>query len=84
MIHTSQQALKAARQILSSNKVKHIEIGAPEPKAGFEYKGGATVTDVWVVSYTYMVFEEEQAFIYLDDRNDLKLIYILTKHGYVT
>lgn len=84
MIHTSEQAFEAARQILISNKIKHIEIGAPEPKAGFGYQNGAPVKDIWVVSYTYMVFQEEEAFIYLYDNDELKLIYILTKHGYVT
>jgi hypothetical protein len=36
----------------------------------------------WVVPYTYTVFEEESAFIYLEIYS-LKLIYIMNKHGYI-
>ncbi|RZK74213.1 MAG: hypothetical protein EOO85_15685 [Pedobacter sp.] len=84
MIHTSEQALNVASQILIDNKVKHIDIGSPQAKIAFRHDENAPLTDVWVISYTYMVFQEEQAFIYLDDLDELKLIYILTKHGYVT
>jgi len=84
MIHTKEQALNAALAILDRLLIKYVETGAPEPKAAFKYQNDAPVNDVWVVSYTYMVFQEEEAFIYLDDRDELKLIYILTKHGYVT
>jgi hypothetical protein len=78
MIHSSEQALEAARNILEKNNIKHISVDAPVYKPDWE-----NTTDVWWVCYTYMVFQEENAFIYLDDRNGLKLIYILTNHGYL-
>jgi hypothetical protein len=84
MIHTSEQALKAAREILELYQIKHIEIGTPEPKAGYQHQPGAPAIDVWVVSYTFMIFQEEDAFIYLNDKDELKLIYIMTGHGYLT
>jgi len=84
MIFTSEQALEAAREILNFYEIKHMEIGIPVPKAGYQHQSSVPATDVWVVSYTYMVFQEEDAFIYLNDQDDLKLIYIMTGHGYLT
>ena len=84
MIHTSEQALEAAREIFKRYEIKHTDIGTPEPKAGYQHQTGAPVMDVWVVNYTYMVFQEEDAFIYLNDHDELKLIYIMTGHGYLT
>lgn len=84
MKHSSEQALQAAREILSKNKIKHLEVGIPESKTGCQFNRELPVTDVWVISYTYMVFQDEIAFIYLDDLNELNLLYILTKHGYIT
>ncbi|TCD11006.1 hypothetical protein EZ449_05765 [Pedobacter frigidisoli] len=84
MVHTREQALKAAREILERRKIKYMEIEAPEPDAGYQHQPGAPEKDVWVVSYTYMVFQDERAFIHLDDREELKLIYIMTGHGYIT
>lgn len=84
MIHTSDQALKAAREILHRYQIKHMEIGTPKIKAGYQHQTGAPTIDVWVVDYTYMVFQEEDAFIYLNDQEELKLIYIMNGHGYLT
>jgi hypothetical protein len=72
MIHISEQALQAAREILAQHQIKYSELGKPEPKAGYNYHSDAPVNDIWVISYTHMVFEEEIALIYLDDRDGLK------------
>lgn len=82
MVHSSEQAFNTARQILNKNNISYIEIGTPELKSGYHHN--SVTTDVWIVSYTYMVFQEEIAFVYLDDLNRLKLLHILTKHGYIT
>ncbi len=84
MIHTSEQALKAAREILDRYEINHIDIGTPEPNSGYQTQTGPVAADVWVVNYTYMVFQEEDAFIYLNDQDELKLIYIMNGHGYLT
>lgn len=84
MIHTSEQALEAAREILNQYEIKHTSIGTPEPKAGYQHQPGAPAIDVWVVDYTYMVFQDENAFIYLNDQDELNFIYIVTGHGYLT
>lgn len=84
MIHTSEQALKAAREILDRYQIKHMNVGTPQPKWGYQHQTGVVATEVWVVDYTYMVFQEEDAFIYLNDQDELKLIYIMTGHGYLT
>lgn len=84
MIHTSEQALEAAREILERYQVKHTGIGTPKIKTGHQHQAGAPAIDVWVVHYTYMVFQEEDAFIYLNDQEELKLIYIMNGHGYLT
>ena len=83
MIHSSEQALEVAREILERYKIKHTGIGAPKPKAGYQHQSSAPM-DVWVIGYTYMVFQEEDAFIYLNDQEELKLIYIMNGHGYLT
>ena len=84
MIHTSEQALKAALEILNRYDIKHTGIGTPKIKTGYQYQPDAPIIDIWVVDYTYMVFQEEDAFIYLNDHDELKLIYIMTGHGYLT
>ncbi len=84
MIHTSKQAFEAARKILEQYQITHMKIGTPEPKTGYQHQPGAPVINIWVVNYTYMVFQEEDAFIYLNDRDELNLIYIMTGHGYLT
>lgn len=84
MMHTSEQALEAAREILDRYHIAHIEVGTAEPKAGYQHQPGAPIIDIWVVNYSYMVFQEEDAFIYLNDQDELKLIYIMTGHGYLT
>ncbi len=84
MIHTSEQAIEAAREILEQYQIKHMKIGTPQPKTGYQHQPGAPIIDIWVVNYTYMVFQEEDAFIYLNDQNELSLIYIMTGHGYLT
>lgn len=44
--------------------------------------GGCGTADLWVIPYTYTVFQEEDDFIYLDDRY-FALMYITTPHGYI-
>ncbi|MGY4385172.1 hypothetical protein ACVWYN_002208 [Pedobacter sp. UYP24] len=83
MVHSSEQALQVARAILEKNRIKHISVDAPREELNFQFLDSKLVTDAWVICYTYMVFQDEDAFIFLDDRNDLKLIYVLTKHDYV-
>lgn len=58
MIHTSEQALEAACEILDRYEIKHIGIGTPKPKAGFGHQTDPPVMDVWVVDYSYMVFRK--------------------------
>ncbi|MFD1256927.1 hypothetical protein ACFQ3S_08975 [Mucilaginibacter terrae] len=84
MIHTSEQVLEAAREILERYQIKHMDIGTPKPMSDYQNQTGAPEIDVWVVNYTYMVFQEEDAFIYLNDQDELKLIYIMNGHGYLT
>ena len=84
MIHTSEQALEATREILNRYEIKHTGIGTPDPRAGYQHQTGAPIIDIWVVNYTYMVFQEEDGFIYLNDEYELNLIYIMTGHGYLT
>jgi hypothetical protein len=84
MIHTSEQALEAAREILNRYHINHMDVGTAQPRSGHQHQPGAPAIDVWVVDYTYMVFQEEDAFIYLNDQDELKLIYIMNGHGYLT
>jgi len=83
MKHNSEQALEAAKDILKRLKVKYdtIKVQAFEPKT--KIKQIDQVVDLWVVQYTYTVFQDESAYVYINDA-DLKLIYVLTKHGYIT
>jgi hypothetical protein len=82
MKHNSTEALEAAKEILKRLKVKYetVKVHEFKPEAKIEETG--QIVDLWVVNYTYRVFEEESAFVYIND-TDLKLIYVLTKHGYI-
>lgn len=42
MIHTSEQTLKAAREILNQYEIKHTRIGTPEPKIGYQHFAAMT------------------------------------------
>ena len=83
MKHNSAEVVEVAKQILKKLEIRYNTLHVQELKPGFTVKQTGLVTDVWVVNYTYTVFEEEDAFVYVNDA-DLKLIYVLTKHGYIT
>ncbi|MDN5285266.1 MAG: hypothetical protein JWR38_1540 [Mucilaginibacter sp.] len=75
-----------ALSYLQKLKIKYDAIEDPEYKTDYDIQtkgGGSQKTNVWIIPYTYTVFEEEMAFIYLDD-HCFELIYIMTKHGYIT
>lgn len=38
--------------------------------------------DYWVVPFTYTVFQEEDAFIYINDTSQ-QVMYMLTSHGFI-
>lgn len=59
MIHTSEQALEAAREILDRYKVKHTGIGTPEPKAGYQRQPGTLIIDIWVVVIPIWFFRKK-------------------------
>lgn len=82
MIYNINQVIVVASAILRERNIEYVTLAVPTYKTSFGYKD--KVTDVWVVSYTYLVFQEEIAFIYLDDLHELELIHIVTKHGYET
>lgn len=58
MKHNSAQALEAAKDILKKLKVKYETIKVQEFKPGLKIEQTGLTTNVWVVGYTYTVFEE--------------------------
>ncbi|MGY4537858.1 methionine synthase II (cobalamin-independent) [Mucilaginibacter sp. UYNi724] len=82
MEHNAMQAIRAAEKVLSDKKVKYVNIDPPMFKENIFEQGMSERTDVWVVPYVYIVFQDESAFIYFKDV-DLSLIHILTGHGYI-
>ncbi|MBE9597952.1 hypothetical protein [Pedobacter sp. MC2016-24] len=64
---------------ISFNKISEPEYH--ENKVIQLLNGHTATAALWVVHYTYSAFQEEDAFIYLDDRY-FELIYIITPHGF--
>ncbi|MGY4538990.1 inosine/xanthosine triphosphate pyrophosphatase family protein [Mucilaginibacter sp. UYNi724] len=83
MKHNSTEVLEASKEMLKRLKIKYETIKVQEFKPNAKIEETGQIVNLWVVNYTYTVFEEESAFVYIDD-TDLKLIYVLTKHGYIT
>lgn len=70
---------KIAKEFLHQNNISYLTLSAPE----FHPQNAKNSTHDfahWVVPYVYKAFQEEDAFIYLDDATQ-KIMYILTKHG---
>jgi hypothetical protein len=82
MKHHALQAIRAAETVLATKRIKYVNIDPPSYRENVVEQGIAKPTNVWVVPYVYMVFQDENAFIYLRDE-DLSLIHILTPHGYI-
>jgi hypothetical protein len=82
MKHNAMQAIHAAEKVLNDKKIKYVNIDPPRFEENIFNQGIAEPADVWIVPYVYMVFQDENAFIYLKDE-DLSLIHILTSHGYI-
>ena len=82
MKHHALQAIRAAEKVLAAKRIKYVKIDPPSYSQNVLEQGIAEPTNVWVVSYVYRVFQDENAFIYLKD-DDLSLIHILTPHGYI-
>ena len=82
MKHHALQAIRAAENVLANKRIKYVNIDPPSYSENVLEQGIAEPTNVWVVPYVYMVFQDENAFIFLKDE-DLSLIHILTPHGYI-
>lgn len=82
MMHHALQAMRAAEKILAEKKIKYVKVETPKFEENFLQQGMAESANIWVVPYIYMVFQDEIAFIHLNDE-DLALIYIITPHGYI-
>lgn len=81
MAATSEIIKKIAITFLQDKKINYSKVG----DSTFHLKGAKhSKHDVnyWVVPYTYMVFQEEDAFIYINDGAQ-QVMYISTKHGYI-
>jgi c-di-AMP phosphodiesterase-like protein len=83
--HGGANAQAAAKKYLEKLKIKYdtIEEAALREDEVIVTKDGSKLDIFWVVPYNYTVFQDETAFIYLR-KSDLKLIYILTNHGWIT
>lgn len=82
MQHNTMQAIRAAENVLNDKKIKYVNIDPPKFEKNIFNQGMSEPADVWVIPYVFMVFQDQNAFIYLKDE-DLSLIYILTGHGYI-
>lgn len=84
-MNRSQLVKEAAIACLKRLNISFNKISEPEYRKGVVIQllnGGSSTADLWVIPYTYTVFQEEDAFIYLDDRY-FELLYIITPHGYI-
>jgi len=82
MKHNALQAIHVAEKVLKDKKIKYVNIDPPRFEEVIFEQGMSERADVWIVPYVYLVFQDESAFIYLNDE-DLSLIHILTGHGYI-
>jgi len=79
MISNKETIEKIAFEFLKEKKIKYskiceaayVDLKDPSNEFGIDY---------WVVPYEYIVFQDEDAFIYIDDLSQ-KVLQILTKHG---
>lgn len=79
MLSNQQTIEEIAKQFLHKNKINFLTLGNPVLHKK-EDKASIHKMDYWVVPYVYKVFQEEDAFIYINDASK-EIMYILTKHG---
>lgn len=81
MKSTPERIKAIAAAFLKEKEIKYVELGEPvfEPAGAKENK---LHIDHWVVSYVYMVFQDEEAFIFIADNTE-QVLYIMTGHGYL-
>ena len=76
-----EQIKKAALKFLNEKQIKFSVLEDPSFYTK-ESEGRKHPNDYWVVPYTYMVFQEEDAFVYVADTTQ-QVMYVLTNHGYI-
>ena len=70
---------KVALAFLNEKKIKFTKL-AKATFYGSSDPQNELGLDLWVVPYEYVVFQAEEAYIYIDDISQ-KVLQVLTKHG---
>lgn len=77
---SNQQAIeRIVKEFMHTNAISHISTG-PAVLHSSGDKASIHKFDYWIVPYVYKVFQEEDAFVYINDASQ-KIMYVLTKHG---
>jgi hypothetical protein len=74
-----EQIQPIAKAYLEKLDIKYLEFGEPRFKSKDD-PAHMIAANYWTIDYTYMVFEEELAFVYIND-DEQKAEFILTDHG---
>ncbi len=82
MKSNADKIMAIAKKILREKNIGFTKLDAPEFILKDDNQSNENLPDHWLVVYHYVVFEEEVAFIKINDEDE-KLIHIVTKHGYI-
>jgi hypothetical protein len=80
MRSTSEEVSKIAKDFLEKNEIEYVSISKPM-FFNSSYTGNKLNIDHWSVPYEYKVFQNENAFIEIEDESK-KIIHVVTKHGF--
>lgn len=81
MKHNSSEVTDIATLFLKKKNINYRSLSKPVFEENFRLENGQLL-DIWVVPYEYKVFQDEAAYVHIDDASG-KVLYILTKHGYI-
>ena len=81
MEHSVKKITEIAETYLKKKKITYTRLHPPKFEEHKKMRD-QQLLDIWVVGYDYTVFQEETAYIYINDTTG-KVLYVLTKHGYI-
>ena len=80
MKSNAEKISKVAKAFLRKKELQYTKIGVPQFIVNNDNLDEFHNGNYWVVNYEYMVFQEEDAFVHIDDTSET-VLFILTKHG---
>jgi hypothetical protein len=81
MNYTAKKIKEIAELHLKRKKIRYLSVAEPRFEENITTATGEKL-NAWIVAYDYKVFQDETAFVHIDDQTG-EVIYILTNHGYI-